>query len=117
MLETEIKNPYTKSELLYSLKDITQKVETYYNSLAPQIFFNDNLGGWSPAQNLSHITFIAAIAATLFKLPRFLLIPLGKPSNGKDFITTKNIYIGAEKPIYIGPLAPWKSNFPRNPVW
>ena len=116
MLETEIKNPHTKEEIISSLRDITVKVDSYYRSLPSEIFFNDKMGGWSPAQNLNHITFIAQIAIPLLRIPFFFLIPFGKRKEQKDFLALREEYIGAPKPIYIGPLAPAEIQLPANPA-
>ena len=106
MINTEIPNPRSKIEILSAIEDIAEKVESYYTSLSPEQFFHDGLGGWSAAQNLSHITFIGSLAVYLFGLPRFLFIPFGKQSVQRDFNTLKNDYIGSDKVIFIGPLAP-----------
>lgn len=106
MIKTEISNPRSKTEILSAIEDVAEKVESYYTSLSPEQFFHDGLGGWSAAQNLSHITFIGSLAVYLFGLPRFLFIPFGKQSVQRDFNTLKNDYIGSDKVIFIGPLAP-----------
>lgn len=115
MLETQIKNPHSKEEILSSMRDITEKVYLYYSSLPPEIFFNDRMGGWSPAQNLNHITFIAQLAILLLRIPFFFLIPFGKRRDQKDFLTLREEYIGSPKPIYIGPLAPAEIHLPPEP--
>jgi len=106
MIKTEISNPRSKTEILSALEDVAEKVESYYSSLSPEQFFHDGLGGWSAAQNLSHITFIGSLAVYLFGLPRFLFIPFGKQTKQRDFVTLKNDYLSSDKTIYIGPLAP-----------
>lgn len=114
MIELEIQNPYSKTELVSSLRDVTRKVESYYNSLPPELFFHDGLGGWSPAQNLSHITFIANLAVYLLKLPRFIFFVFGKQNHQRDFKTLLADYIGSKTPIYIGPLEPASIQPPPN---
>jgi hypothetical protein len=106
MIKTEISNPRSKTEILSALEDVAEKVESYYSSLSPEQFFHDGLGGWSAAQNLSHITFIGSLAVYLFGFPRFLFIPFGKQTIQRDFVTLKNDYLSSDKTIYIGPLAP-----------
>lgn len=106
MIKTEISNPRSKTEILSSIEDVAEKIESYYTSLSPEQFFHDGLGGWSAAQNLSHITFIGSLAVYLFGLPRFLFLPFGKQNVQRDFNTLKNDYIGSDKVIFIGPLAP-----------
>ncbi len=114
MIKLDIPNPHSKSEILASLRDVSNKVKDYYTSISPELFFHDGLGGWSPAQNLSHITFIASLAANLFKLPRFLLVLFGKQDHQRDFKTLHDDYLGSDKFIYIGPLAPSTIQPPSN---
>lgn len=115
MLQTELKNPHSKQEILSSLRDITNKVSAYYSSLPPEVFFNDKLGGWSPAQNLNHLCFIAQLSTYLVQIPFFFFIPFGKRKTQKDFLTLKNEYLGAPNPIFIGPLAPTEVHLPNEP--
>lgn len=113
MIELEIPNPYTKQEILESIPDLARKIEAYYRGLGHEIFFHDGLGGWSPAQNLAHITWIQNMAVLLLKAPRFLLLPFGKRPSQRDFQTLQRDYLSSGKPIPLGPLAPAKLSPPK----
>ncbi|MBL0264511.1 MAG: hypothetical protein IPQ05_11670 [Leptospiraceae bacterium] len=106
MLQLENKNPYSKSEILASMDDINQKVKSFYKEISPELFFHDGLGGWSPAQNLSHLGDIAKGGVLLLRLPRFLFLIFGKRESQRDFRTLQTDYIGSDKSIYLGPLVP-----------
>jgi len=95
MLQLENKNPYSKSEILASMDDINQKVKSFYKEISPELFFHDGLGGWSPAQNLSHLGDIAKGGVLLLRLPRFLFLIFGKRESQRDFRTLQTDYIGA----------------------
>lgn len=114
MIQLDNPNPRSKSEILQAIEDVTKKVEVFYGSLSPEIFFHEGLGGWSPAQNLSHITWIQGVAAILLKLPRFLLLPFGKRTTLKDYKTIQQEYIFGSKVVPLGPLAPSKIQVPAN---
>lgn len=106
MIQLTIQNPHSKTEILSSIEDIKRKTHSFFESLSPELFFHNGLGGWSAAQNLSHLNTITSLSVELLKLPRFFLIPFGKRKNQKDFITLKDEYINSKKAIQIGPLAP-----------
>ncbi len=106
MLQLENKNPYSKSEILASMDDINQKVKSFYREISPELFFHDGLGGWSPAQNLSHLEDIAKGGVLLLQLPKFLFLIFGKRESQRDFKTLQTDYIGSDKSIYLGPLVP-----------
>ncbi len=114
MITLDIPNPHSKEEILASLEDVSKKVKDFYTALPPELFFHDRLGGWSPAQNLSHLTFIASLAVPLLYLPRFLFLPFGKQAQQRDYTTLQRDYLGSKKPIYIGPLAPASIQPPSN---
>lgn len=114
MIELQNPDPYSKTEILAAIDDAVDQASSIYTSLGTEIFFHDGLGGWSPAQNISHIADITHLAVLLFRMPRFFLLPFGRRKTQKNFSTLLREYIGAEKPIFIGPLAPSSIPVPEN---
>ena len=114
MIQLQYTNPHSKTEILAAIDDAVDQASAFYTSLSPEIFFHDGLGGWSPAQNISHIADITFLAVWLFRMPKFFLLPFGRRKSQKNFSTLLNEYISAEKPIFIGPLAPSSIPVPEN---
>jgi hypothetical protein len=69
MITLDISNPHSKEEILASLEDVSKKVKDFYTALPPELFFHDRLGGWSPAQNLSHLTNYICLRISTIRLP------------------------------------------------
>ncbi|HMV80907.1 MAG TPA: DinB family protein [Leptospiraceae bacterium] len=114
MIELQNPDPHSRAEILSAIDDAVDQASSFYTSLGPEIFFHDGLGGWSPAQNISHIADITSLAVLLFRMPKFFLLPFGRRKTQKNFSTLLSEYIGAEKPIFIGPLAPSSIPLPEN---
>ncbi|MCB1190164.1 MAG: DinB family protein [Leptospiraceae bacterium] len=114
MILLKIENPHSKAEILASIEDVNQQVCSFFGSLKPEVFFHNGFGGWSAAQNLSHITEITFYFVLLLKLPRFLLLLFGERSKQKDFQALHKEYIYSDKVIPLGPLAPSTIPVPRN---
>ncbi|MCB1144006.1 MAG: DinB family protein [Leptospiraceae bacterium] len=115
MLKLEIENPYTKKEILSSFDDISEKVINFYSDIDPKIFFHKGLGGWSPAQNLAHITFINTATVYLFHIPKFLFLPFRIFSKPRSYTEVHQDYIFGSKTIPLGPLGPEEIEMPSDP--
>ncbi|HMV45768.1 MAG TPA: DinB family protein [Leptospiraceae bacterium] len=108
MIQLENRNPYSKSEILSSILDIESKVSIFFQSISPELFYHNGLGGWSPAQNLSHLIDIGNGTILLLNTPRFLFSIFGKRKTQRDFETLLTDYIESKAVIQIGPIAPSK---------
>ena len=51
----EIRDPFTKEEILDNLRMVNDTVTDYFASLSPQVFFAHPPGVWSPAENVEHL--------------------------------------------------------------
>lgn len=51
----EIGDPFSKAEILDSLRTVNKTVADYFAGLSPQVFFAHPPGVWSPAENVEHL--------------------------------------------------------------
>ena len=52
----EIHDPFTKAEILDSLRMVNDTLMEYFTGLSPEVFFAHPEGVWSPAENVEHLT-------------------------------------------------------------
>jgi len=76
----ELKDPFTKVELLESFAAVHQEVAAYFSAIALENFFNNPAGKWSPAENLLHLIKSVKPVTMAMKRPRWQLrLLFGKP--------------------------------------
>ena len=76
----ELKDPFTKAELLESLAAVHQEVAPYFSAIALENFFHGPAGKWSPAENLLHLIKSVQPVTVAMKMPRWQLrLLFGKP--------------------------------------
>ncbi|MEO8610915.1 MAG: DinB family protein [Chloroflexota bacterium] len=51
----EIGDPFSKVEILATLRMVNQTVAEYFAGLSPEVFFAHPVGVWSPAENVEHL--------------------------------------------------------------
>lgn len=51
----EIRDPFTKDEILDTLRMVNDGVADYFRGLPPDVFFAHPEGVWSPAENVEHL--------------------------------------------------------------
>jgi hypothetical protein len=51
----EIRDPFTKEEIIDSLRQVNQTLTDYCTGLSPEVFFAHPPGVWSPAENVEHL--------------------------------------------------------------
>jgi len=90
----ELKDPFTKAELLELFAAVHQEVAACFSSIALENFFNGPAGKWSPAENLLHLIKSVKPVAMAMKKPRLLLtILFGKPQTAsRRFEQIKETY-------------------------
>jgi hypothetical protein len=62
-------NPFSKFEVIESLRSANHKVTTYFSGLSPQQFFDHPPAIWSPAENLQHLIQSVSPVAQALGIP------------------------------------------------
>ena len=98
MIIIQPENPGSKEEILSCLVILQKEVDLFFQKVSPGFFFSHSLGGWSPGENISHITFTTNILALSFKIPKiFYRIFYGRPKSEKSYMEWSSIYAEAMK--------------------
>jgi hypothetical protein len=93
MITIQPENPYSKEEILSCLTILQKEVDLFFSTVNPNYFFSHSLGGWSPGENLSHLSFATNILALSLKLPRiYYRFFYGKPKQEKSFLEWRSLY-------------------------
>lgn len=90
MFTIQPENPRSKEEILSCFAVLQKEVELYFLKVSVPYFFTHNLGGWSVAENLSHITFTTNMISLALHIPNWLSrIFFGKSKQEISFLETK----------------------------
>lgn len=118
MLTIQPENPNSKEEILSCLALLQKEVEFFFHKIGVNYFFTHSLGGWSPSENLSHLTFTTNILALSFRFPRFILKMIyGNADSERAFYDMKLLFSSAMKyPQDAGFFAPAIEPNPRDSV-
>ncbi|MBX7167256.1 MAG: DinB family protein [Pirellulales bacterium] len=116
----EPKPPTNTAELRQSLTELDRQVTDLWNRIGPEIFFAFPAdGGWSPAQNLSHLALSTNIVTVSLRLPRLLpriVFGLAKaPPRSYEQIRDKYKSV-LNRGAGAGPFTPRKGTAPKDPV-
>ena len=109
----KLSEPYTKEELKNAAETLKINFAKIFNDLPDEIFFQQFKSGWSPAENIQHITKVTRVLALSFSTPKFLSsLVFGEiviPAPGMNHVA--NIYLEAlRKGQNSGPFTPTKEN-------
>ncbi len=63
-------NPYSKTEILQTLRNVNQTVTDYFAALSPEVFFAHPPEVWSPGENLQHLIQSVSPVARAMQVPR-----------------------------------------------
>jgi hypothetical protein len=93
-MEIKHKNPSTQYDLIQCFTYIKEEVTKIFSSIPEDEFFNLKRNGWSPAENLIHMTLNSNFLGITWKIPRFLLnILYGKSTERLSFLKWKALYL------------------------
>ncbi len=78
----EVRDPFTKAEILQTLADVNKSLTDYFAALPPDQFFAHRPGVWSPAENLDHLVLAVNTLLRGLRLPGLVIrTRFGKPEN------------------------------------
>ena len=72
-MKIESTNPYNKTEILDTFREVNHQLVSDFTVLSPEQFFAPQNGHWSPAQNLVHLIKSARPVTKALKMPRMVL--------------------------------------------
>ncbi|MCB1157786.1 MAG: DinB family protein [Leptospiraceae bacterium] len=94
MEQAELEKVYFKSQIIFALKQLFQEAEDLFTSFQDEDFFVKPDFGWSPAQNLEHLSKSTSIIPIALRLPRIGLLVFGSGGNSsRDYAEIRNTYI------------------------
>lgn len=98
MFTIQPEHPRSKEEILSCLALLQKETDLYLQKVPVTYFFTHNLGGWSVAENLSHLSFSTNILSFSLRIPLWInRILYGKTKNEKKFLTIKNEFRESNK--------------------
>lgn len=118
MIVIQPENPYSKEEILSCLAILQKEVDLFFSDVNPNYFYSHSLGGWSPGENLSHISFATNVLALSLKLPKlYYRLFYGKPKKEKPFLEWQSLYQETMKfPVDAGFYSPALVDSPKDKV-
>lgn len=106
-------------EIIRSFQSAQDEVISFYKSIPTETFFEKPKSGWSPAENIRHLTSsVLPVAIFLKKEFITLLNFFGKPEHKRTFKEIVNTYLhkigsGAGSGVF----TPFSLSFIRTPEW
>lgn len=118
MIVIQPENPYSKEEILSCLAILQKEVDLFFADVNPNYFYSHSLGGWSPGENLSHLSFATNVLALSLKLPKlYYRLFYGKPKKEKLFLEWQSLYLETMKfPVDAGFYSPALVDSPKDKV-
>lgn len=98
MFTIQPEHPRSKEEILSCLALLQKETDLYFHKVPVPYFFSHTLGGWSVAENLSHLSFSTNIFSLSLRFPIWInRIFYGKAKHERKFLTIKQEFLEANK--------------------
>ena len=118
-MEIQFRDTYNKQSLSFEIDRVFTEIKSYMLTISPEDYYTHAFGGWSVAENISHIILVNNLVTILFSMPRFLFstfIGVNQPKRSKEVSQLFIEYHSALKtPRDSGIFSPWIERKPGNP--